>query len=300
MHIHFSSIFSQRLSLVFFHVFDKALETSYLEPARYRELFMPLDHLFLIIASGLGAGFINAISGGGAMLTVPALIFIGIPPGVANGTNRVAVVVQNIAAAATYHRLGVADHRAGFSLAIPATLGSFFGALVSIRLDDTQFRLLLGVILLFMVGPILAEPYLNEKAAQWRRAARSGWTPWVIFFLIGVYGGLLQIGVGIFVLVALSLLEGFDLVLANSIKVEIVLCLTALALLLFIVDGKVAWREGLILSASNAAGAWLGAHWGVKKGAVWIRVVLTTTVIMMALQLLGVLAWVVDLPNKRL
>lgn len=252
---------------------------------------MILDNLLLIIASGLGAGFINAISGGGAMLTVPALIFIGIPPGVANGTNRIAVVVQNIAALATYHRLGVVNHRAGLSFAIPATLGSLLGASVSIRLDDAQFRAILGFVMLLMVGPILAEPYLNKKAAQWRRTAQSGWMPWMIFFLIGVYGGLLQIGVGIFVLVALSVLEGFDLVLANGIKVEIVLCLTALALILFIADGKVVWKEGLILSASNALGAWSGAHWGVKKGAFWIRIVLTVTVIAMALQLLGVLAW---------
>jgi uncharacterized membrane protein YfcA len=145
--------------------------------------------------------------------------------------------------------------------------------------------------MLFLVSPILAESYLNEKVTSWRRAAQSGWMPWVIFFLIGVYGGLLQIGVGIFVLVALSVFEGFDLVLANGIKVEIVLCLTALALILFIADGKVVWKEGFILSASNALGAWLGAHWGVKKGAFWIRVVLTATVIVMALQLLGVLAW---------
>lgn len=253
---------------------------------------MILDNWLLIIASGLGAGFINAISGGGAMLTVPALIFIGFPPGVANGTNRIAVVVQNIAALATYHRLGFVNHRTGLSLAIPATVGSLLGASMSIRLDDAQFRTILGFVMLFMIGPILAEPYLNEKAAQWRRATQSGWIPWVIFFLIGVYGGLLQIGVGIFVLVALSVFEGFDLVLANGIKVEIVLCLTALALILFIADGKVVWKEGLILSASNALGAWLGAHWGVKKGAFWIRVVLTATVIVMALQLLGVLAWI--------
>jgi uncharacterized membrane protein YfcA len=251
---------------------------------------MTFDNLPLIIASGLGAGFINAISGGGAMLTVPALIFIGIPPGVANGTNRIAVVVQNIAALATYHRLGVANHHTGLSLALPATLGSLLGASVSIRLDDAQFRAMLGFVMLLMIGPILAEPYLNEKAARWRHAAQSGWMPWGIFFLIGVYGGLLQIGVGIFVLVALSVLEGFDLVLANGIKVEIVLCLTTLALMLFIVDGKVMWTEGLMLSVSNAVGAWLGAHWGVKKGAFWIRVVLTATVIVMALQLLGVLA----------
>ncbi|MGE0682030.1 MAG: sulfite exporter TauE/SafE family protein [Candidatus Binatia bacterium] len=252
---------------------------------------MTFSDLSLIIASGLGAGFINAVSGGGAMLTVPALIFIGIPPGVANGTNRVAVVVQNIVALATYQRLGVANHRLGLSLAPPAVLGSFLGALISIRLDDAQFRTILGFILLLLAGPIWAEPRLNAKAAQWRQSHQGSWMPHLVFFFLGVYGGLLQIGVGIFVLVALSTFKGLDLVLANSVKVEIVLCLTALALILFIIDGKVAWNAGLILSASNSVGAWCGAQWGVKKGEAWIRMVLTITVIMMALQLLGVWSW---------
>ncbi|MBI3303033.1 MAG: sulfite exporter TauE/SafE family protein [Deltaproteobacteria bacterium] len=104
---------------------------------------MPIIDLALIVASGLAAGFINAVSGGGAVLTVPALIFIGLPPGVANGTNRVAVVVQNVAALAAYQRLRVTDHRMGLALALPATLGSLGGALVSIRLNDAQFRTIL-------------------------------------------------------------------------------------------------------------------------------------------------------------
>ena len=253
---------------------------------------MTYSDILLLIASGLGAGFINAVSGGGAMLTVPALIFIGFPPGIANGTNRVAVVVQNVAALATYQRLGVSDHRLGFALALPATLGSFFGAFASVRLDDAQFQTILGFVLLLLIGPILAEPRLNEKAEEWRRSGQSGWVSWVIFFLIGVYGGLLQIGVGIFVLLTISVLKGLDLVLANSVKIDVVLCLTTLALVLFIVDGKVDWHAGFILSLSNATGASLGARWGVKKGDWWIRIVLTSTVIVMALQLLGVLAWI--------
>jgi hypothetical protein len=253
---------------------------------------MTVTDLALIIASGLAAGFINAVSGGGAILTVPALIFIGLPPGVANGTNRVAVVVQNVAALAAYQRLRVTDHRLAFSLALPATLGSLGGALVSIRLDDAQFRTLLGVVMLLLIGPILAEPRANAKAPVQERVSQTGWFFWTIFFILGIYGGLLQIGVGVFVLVTLTSLGGIDFVLANSIKVEVILCLAGLALLVFIADGKVAWGVGLLLAMSNATGAWLGAYWGVRKGAYWIRGVLTGTVIAMALQLLGVPSWV--------
>jgi uncharacterized protein len=246
----------------------------------------------LLVASGLAAGFINAVSGGGAMLTVPALIFIGLPPGVANGTNRVAVTIQNVAALAAYQRLGVANHRLAFSLALPATFGSLVGALISVRLDDAQFRTILGIVMLLLIGPVSLEPRLNARATAQSRPSREGWVMWLVFFALGIYGGLLQIGVGIFILVALSAFGGMDLVLANSIKVTIVLCLTTLALLVFVADGKVAWGAGLLLAASNAAGAWLGVYWGVKKGAYWIRVVLIATTVAMSLQLLGVLTWI--------
>lgn len=253
---------------------------------------MAVTDLALILASGLAAGFINAVSGGGAMLTVPALIFIGIPPGVANGTNRLAVAVQNLAAIAAYERLGVANHRLAFSLARPATLGSLCGALVSVRLDDAQFRMLLGVMLLLLLGPILLEPRLRNPVAPLQEAQRAGWGLSIVFFFLGVYGGLLQIGVGVFVLVALTSLAGIDLVLANSVKVGVVFCVTTLSLLVFIAEGKVAWSAGLLLATANAIGVWLGAHWGVRKGASWIRIVLIGTVIVMALQLLGLLSWI--------
>jgi uncharacterized protein len=253
---------------------------------------MSLFDFVLLIASGLAAGFINAVSGGGAMLTVPALIFIGVPPGVANGTNRVAVAIQNVAALAAYQRLGVANHHLALSLALPTTLGSLVGALISIQLDDAQFRTILGIVMLLLIGPVLLEPRLNARAVAQQHALKENWMLWLAFFVLGIYGGFLQIGVGIFILVALSAFGGMDLVLANSIKVTIVLCLTTLALLVFIVDGKVAWGVGLMLAVANAAGAWLGAYWGVRKGAYWIRVVLIVTTVAMSLQLLGVLSWV--------
>lgn len=252
---------------------------------------MTAGEILILFVSGLAAGFINAVSGGGSMLTLPALLFIGIPPGIANGTNRVAVVAQNIAALVTYHRLQVTDHRLAFSLCIPTTIGSVLGALISIRLDDDQFRTVLGAALLLLVGPVLLEPRLRARFATRQQAFRESWGLWTVFFAIGVYCGFLQVAAGLFFLLVLSLFGGVDLVLANSIKVTVMLCTTAAALLVFIADGKVIWSTGLLLAAANALGAWLGAHWGVRKGAYWIRVVLIATVVSIALQLLGVFSW---------
>ena len=257
---------------------------------------MTVFDLALLIASGLAAGFINAVSGGGSMLTLPALIFIGLPPSLANGTNRVAVVVQNVAALATYNQLKVVNHRLAFSLAVPTIVGSFLGALVSIRLNDTQFRTILGIVLLLLIGPVLAEPQLSARFANRQHGFRESWGLWIVFFLIGIYSGFLQVAAGLFFLLVLSLFGGMDLVLANSVKVTAMLCTTAIALLVFAADNKVAWGTGLLLAAANAVGAWLGAQWGVKNGSYWIRVVLIATVTSMALQLLGGFSWVSRFP----
>jgi len=252
---------------------------------------MTAGETFILFVSGLAAGFINAVSGGGSMLTLPALIFVGISPGIANGTNRVAVVAQNIAALITYHRLQVADHRLAFSLCVPTTIGAVLGALISIRLDDGQFRTALGVALLFLVGPVLLEPRLRVRFAPQQQAFRESWKLWAVFFVIGVYCGFLQVAAGLFFLLVLSLVGGIDLILANSIKVTVMLCTTAAALLVFIADSKVIWSTGLLLAAANALGASLGAHWGVRKGAYWIRMVLIVSVVSIALELLGARSW---------
>ena len=249
---------------------------------------MSATDILLITLAGLAAGFLNAVSGGGAMLTVPALILIGLPPGVANGTNRLAVVAQSLTALTVYSRLDNTDMRLAGSLTIPAMLGAGCGALVSVRLDDAVFQNLLAGMMIVLLVPVLFESsfrtsrFIPSGSLRARRVLQG------VMFGIGLYGGLLQIGTGLFVLIALNALGGLSLVLANGVKVVLVTALTGVALCIFMLDGKVDWGVGLLLAATTSVGAWGGAHWGVRKGDVWIRFVVAATVIVMALQLLDV------------
>ena len=249
---------------------------------------MSVTDILLITLSGLAAGFLNAVSGGGAMLTVPALILIGLPPGVANGTNRLAVVLQSLTALAAYKKLKQTDSGLALALVIPAMLGSVCGALVSVRLDDEVFQTLLASMMMVMLIPIVFEPFLNSKLLAVSGTVRGRRLLQGIFFGIGLYGGLLQIGAGIFILVTLSTVGGLSLNLANGVKVVIVMGLTGIACCVFALNGKIDWSVGLLLSIATSIGAWFGAHWGVSKGEGWIRIVLAGTVVVMAFQLLGV------------
>lgn len=248
---------------------------------------MSVTDILLIVLAGIAAGFLNAISGGGAMLTVPALILIGLPPGVANGTNRLAVVVQSLTALAAYTKLQNTDTRLAVSLVLPAMLGALFGALVSVRLDDAAFQSLLAITMLVLLVPVGFESTLNALLPARDSSVPGRRSMQIVLFGIGLYGGLLQIGAGIFVLIALNTLGGLPLVLANGVKVVIVMGLTGVALCVFLLNAKVDWGVGLLLSVATSAGSWCGAHWGVRRGEVWIRVIMAATMVGMAAQLLG-------------
>jgi uncharacterized membrane protein YfcA len=242
----------------------------------------------LLIAAGFIAGFINTLAGSGSAVTLPLLIFMGLPATVANGTNRVAILLQNVVGVESFRRSRVLDVRGAALLSVPAVLGSVIGAQISLNLNEYLMRRVIGMVMLVMLTVILLRPRRWLQGTLERITGRPDWKHLVLFFAIGIYGGFVQVGVGIFLLVGLVLGLGYDLVRANAVKVAIVLCFTVVALLVFVVNGKVQWREGLVLAAGNILGAWVGARFAVEQGAVWVRRLLIAIVVFSAGQLLGV------------
>ena len=243
--------------------------------------------LALILVTGLAAGFINTLAGGGSMLTMPMLMFLGLPSATANGTNRIAIEVQNIVAVLGFKRKGVFDWKLSWQFAVPATLGAILGARIAIDLPDEVFRKVLAIVMIVVLGLILWNPTrrlrrLQTEMTPWRRAATMGG-----LFLAGVYGGFIQAGVGFILIATLVLGTGFDLVKINSHKVFIVACYTIVALLIFALAGAIDWRLGLILAVGNGLGGWIGSSFAVRKGEKWVRVVLAVAVLAMVLRLSG-------------
>jgi uncharacterized membrane protein YfcA len=117
----------------------------------------------------------------------------------------------------------------------------------------------------------------------------------LVFFLIGVYGGFIQAGVGIFLLAGLVLAAGFELVRANAVKNLIVGCFTVFALAVFILNDQVDWEAGIVLAIGNMLGAWVAARMAVKRGASFVRWILIAVIVVSAAVLLGVSDTVVDL-----
>lgn len=253
---------------------------------------MEIWQFFVIFAVGAIAGFVNVLAGGGSILTLPMLIFLGLPPAVANGTNRLAVAVQSIFAVAGFRRKGVSDFKSSLVLSCPALIGGLIGAQIALAVSDLVFKKVLAIIMIFILGFILWDPirkkhgntYQKEDISHLSLSRRIA----IMFFLFfaGIYGGFVQAGVGFLIIMALNIIGGLNLVKTNSHKVFIAGINALFSLLIFVFHNKIYWTIGLVLAAGNGLGGWIGSHFAVSKGERFIRIVLTICVTALVLKLL--------------
>ncbi len=240
-----------------------------------------------VIAVGFISGFINTIAGGGSLLSLPLLIFLGLPANVANGTNRIAILLQNAVGATKFRQYDILEPKKELNLAIPAIVGSIAGAFLAVDLNELVMQRVIGGLLIVMFFLLLFKPDKWIKGQEGKSKSLNGALKAVIFFFIGLYGGFIQAGVGFFLLAGLVLGAGYDLVKANAVKVFIVLFYTIFALLIFILNGQVNYLIGLILATGNMAGAYFGARFAVSCGAKYVRYFVMAALIVAAMKLIG-------------
>lgn len=244
--------------------------------------------ILALVGTGIAAGFINTNAGGGSMLTLPLLMFLGLPANVANGTNRIAILLQNVIGVNTFRREKVLDVKTDYKLAIPAIVGSVIGAMFAVEIDPVLLKKVIAGLMVVMFFMVVLKPEIWVKERAGISMAKPTVLQYIIFFFIGLYGGFIQLGVGFFLLAGLVLGCGQNLVKANAIKVFIILIYTVFSLGIFVYHKQVDITAGLILAAGNMFGAWLGAHFTVKGGAKYVRYVLMLALVIVILNLFGV------------
>lgn len=254
-------------------------------------------HYFLLAGLGVVAGTLNVLAGGGSLLTLPAMVFLGLDGAVANGTNRVAILAQNVTAVGGFRSLGFSDMKLSFSLALAALPGGICGALLGTMVRGELFNkvlggVLIGVLLLMAVQQWRkresgrAEPGETPKSAGPGPSRRQLVLGHLAMVAVGFYGGFIQAGVGFLLMAALHRVLGLDLVRVNMHKVFIVAVFTLAALIIFASRGQVLWIPGLALAVGNSLGGWIGSQLSVLKGENWIWTTLYVALFFMALKLL--------------
>jgi len=241
--------------------------------------------VLILFAVGAVAAFINVNAGGGSSLTLPALIFLGLDPTVANGTNRVAILFQNISSIYSFKTEKFFELKNSLILSALTLPGAIAGAIIAVQIGDELFEKILAVIMILIIITMLLPQKKTEKTSY---EFKIDWKIILAMIVVGFYGAFIQVGVGFLLMASFQYLMKLDLIRVNMHKVFVVFVFTVPALIVFILTDNINWYFGLTLAAGNALGGWWGAKLSVKKGEKLIKFVLIVAILIMALKLLNI------------
>ena len=244
----------------------------------------PYD-LVLLVGAGLFAGFINTMAGGGSLLTLPLLIFLGLPSATANGTNRVAILVATSSATLGFRSKKVNSFPFSLYLGGAALMGALIGARIAIDIDGNLFNRILAIIMIVVVVLMVFKPKYNTIPTSAKTTGKTRIWSMVAFFFIGIYGGFINAGIGFIMMLFLNYVNRMDLIRVNATKVAVAFIYTIGALVTFALSGHIEWKYGLALASGNASGAFFASRYSVKKGEGIIKAVMTVMVVAMSIKL---------------
>lgn len=250
---------------------------------------METFEIIVLIVSGLFVGFINTLAGGGTIISFTVLMLLGLPANVANGTNRVPIIIQNMVALRNFKKKKILDTSKALSLGIPTVLGSILGSLLVINIDQQMIEIYFGIIMLVMLFFLIYKPSVWLKGKEELIKKKTPIWMMVLFFFIGIYGGVIHVGIGYFLLIGLVLGAGYDLVRANAMKLFIVLLYVPFTLIVFIMNDQVRWDYGLVHAIGNFIGAYIASKWATEWGAKFVRWMLVVIILFSSLHMFGII-----------
>lgn len=241
------------------------------------------DSLFLILLffAGAAASFINVMAGGGSVLTLGTLLLFGVEPAIANGTNRIGILFGTASGALSFKAEKFTDLKQSLLLGAFAIPGAIFGSFYSIQLDGILFQRIFALVMIFILISMFF-PKQNRLIEK----TRDSKLIYPAMFLVGLYGGFIQVGVGFILMFFLRHLMALDLIRTNMHKTFVVLIYTIPVLMVFGFSGKINWSYALCMSAGNSLGAWVSVKLAVRKGEKIVKLVLALAIALMTLRFL--------------
>ncbi len=226
------------------------------------------------------AGCLNTLAGGGSLITLPALIALGLPADIANATNRLGIFAQSITGVKGFDHYGRLDRAAVISLSGPIVTGAIIGALIASYmpvwlLEPILLFVMIAIALLLVIRPELMGQ--GEEGAQLSVSEKPFSRFWL--FLTGVYGGFVHAGIGFILIAVLAGSLKYDLVRANALKVVFTALFSFVAILIFTLREQIWWIPGLVLAFGSFLGAILGVRFTLRvdeKLLKWILLMMVT------------------------
>ena len=246
---------------------------------------MSVNEIILLLVSGVIVGIINTLGGGGSVITMSLFMAMGMPIGLANGTNRIAVLLQNLSATVAFLRKGMLHLRSGLLLSLPAIVGNILGAMVAMEVSEAIFKICLSVVLAIILIYLLLGK--DKQSVEGGHGLKIKWWHYIWFFVIGFYGGYIYIGLGFLILAITISTMHLDIITANVIKGFVIFLSTPFALAVFIYNGQVEWMAGLLHGAGNILGAVVASHWAMNWGVKFVRWFTLFIIVVFFIDLMG-------------
>lgn len=244
----------------------------------------------LTIVAGILVGFVNVIAGGGSVLSLPLLVFLGLDANVANGTNRINILITSIVGIRTLKQKEEMPYKKGLRFLVPSVLGAIIGALFAVDLNEELMKQIIGIVLIIVFFVILYKPKQWLKGSE-ELIEKKYWWQIPLFFLLGFYGGFIQAGAGLFIIITFVLGAGYDLMKANLMKLLIFLLYTPIVIGIFIMNDQMNYMLGILLAIGATMGAIIGSKLALKRGTKFIRYMLLGVTFFSAIKFLGVIHW---------
>lgn len=243
---------------------------------------MDIISIAAVLSVGIIVGFINIVSAGGSMLTLPMLIFFGLPSNVANGTNRIAILVQNIFALLQFQKNGHLNWKLGLFLAVPTTIASIYGANIAVNIAHSTFDNLLAIFMVIFAVLLIVKPQKYIKVAFTPKVTLA--ILFAAFLVIGIYGGALQAGVGFFIILTLLILAPkISMAEMHGIKTIVITIYVLISTYVFIVNDLINWQFAITLSVGTAIGGFLGGKYASILADKMLERILIVAIVMFAM-----------------
>ena len=242
-------------------------------------------HYPILVLVGCIVGVINTMAGGGSLITLPILIFLGLPSNVANGTNRIGLIMTAFSANMGFKSKGVSTYPFNVYIGLFALIGSLIGAYIAVDINDKIFNRTLSVIMIIVIILILFSPKILKEDLNERLSGKNLVVSCLVFFFIGIYGGFVNAGIGFIIMLFLNLYNKMNLVRVNATKSVVILIYSIGAFLTFLFNDLVNFGYGFSLGFGTLFGAWWSSRYSVIRGEGIIKIFLLISIFLLSVKL---------------
>ena len=220
-----------------------------------------------LLVGGAVAGALNTLASSGSAVTLPLLILLGIPPGIANGTNRLSVLLGSLSAVISFHESGSIPWQKAFRLSAPLAIGSILGAGTATLLNDDSIQLVINVAIILALAVLVIGSKRFICSSETSQEAES---PYIApsLGLVGFWTGFIVLDSATYMILALVMLGSMDVTKANPIKAMFLLIASILTIPIFFLQGQIAWAPGILLAIGSSVGSWWAAKIAIQP---WIK-----------------------------